>query len=325
MSDNNMNEQLSIIIDTANRLFGDSVDKGLLDAAERGEFAQSLWASVVATGFHAVGSKDSGTGVVELFALLDVAGRHAAPLPLAETLLANAWVGLSEGVSSIGLWEGQRITDVPWGRSSTRVIGIRPDSAECVIVEQVEVIERSANLAGEPRDVVRVPEGASRHTIRLNHGNAWSQLALARAVQTAGALSTVLDIALQYAGEREQFGRSLSKFQAIQHSLAVQAAEVAAARRAATGAVDALDTPRAAAEIAAAKIRAGDAATMVGEAAHQVLGAIGYTHEHRLHHFTRRAWAWRDEFGNEFDWQRSLGAMIAGVGADHVWSFVTGR
>jgi hypothetical protein len=215
--------------------------------------------------------------------------------------------------------------DVPWGRRARRVIGIRPDGGECVVVDQVEVVEQAVNLAGEPRDVVMVNRRSRTSSIVQLSGSAWSLLALARAVQTGGILSTVLDIALRYASEREQFGRTLSKFQAIQHSLAVQAAEVAAARRAATGAVDAAATGRFDAEVAAAKIRSGDAATVVGEAAHQVLGAIGYTHEHRLHHFTRRAWAWRDEYGNEFDWQRKLGAMIAGGGADNVWTFVTGR
>ncbi|MBM4204436.1 MAG: hypothetical protein FJ194_09850 [Gammaproteobacteria bacterium] len=320
-----MNEQLGIIIDTGNRIFADGVDKAVLDTAERGEFAQSLWDAVVATGFHVVGSADSGTGLTELFALLDVAGTHAAPLPLVETLLANAWFGAADDVSSIGILDGNWIVDVPWGRRARRVIGIRPDSGECVIVEQVDVVDQRVNLAGEPRDVVKVPGTARKSSTSNSSESAWSLLALGRAVQTGGVLSTVLDIALQYAGERAQFGRTLSKFQAIQHSLAVQAAEVAAARRAATGAVDAAGTTRFEAEVAAAKIRAGDAATVVGEAAHQALGAIGYTHEHRLHHFTRRAWAWRDEYGNEFDWQRKLGAMIAGDGADNVWSFITGR
>lgn len=326
MSDNSMNEQIGIIVDTANRMFADGVDKALLDAAERGEFPRGLWQAVVETGFHAVGSADSGTGYEELFALLEVAGRHAVPLPLAETLLANAWAGAIEGISSIGTWTGNRIVDVPWGRDASRVIGVAADRAEIVIVDQVTVLETGVNLAGEPRDVISV----AANSRRLDPGTAGAAspaalLALARAVQSAGVLASVLDIALVYAGEREQFGRTLSKFQAIQHSLAVQAAEVAAARRAAWGAVDALGTARATAEIAAAKIRAGDAATVVGEAAHQVMGAIGYTHEHRLHHFTRRAWAWRDEFGNEFEWQRTLGAMIAGGGADNLWTFVTGR
>ena len=55
---------------------------------------------------------------------------------------------------------------------------------------------------------------------------------------------------------------------------------------------------------------------------HQVHGAMGYTYEHRLHHFTRRLWAWRDEWGNEFYWQAKLGQHLAGLGADQVWGFI---
>lgn len=322
MSTPDMNEQLNIIVDTANRIFADSVDKAMLDAAEAGTFPVALWQSVQATGFHMVGSADSGTGLAELFALLEVSGRYAVPLPLAENLLANAWVGAADGLSSIGIWNGDVITNVPWGRSATRVIGIRPDSRELVVVESVVLSASGTNMAGEARDRVQIPSNARRTTI---DSDPWSLLALARAAQTAGALRTVLESALGYAGDREQFGRSLSKFQAIQHSLAVQAAEVAAARRAVWAAVDSLESVRFRAEIAAAKIRTGEASTVVGEAAHQVFGAIGYTYEHRLHHFTRRVWAWRDEYGNEFAWQRELGSMIACGGADGVWSFISGQ
>lgn len=316
-----MNEQLNIIVDTATRIFADNVNKAMLDAAEEGRFPAELWRSVVATGFHMVGSADSGTGLPELFALLEVSGRYAVPLPLAENLLANVWAGAGDGLSSIGIWQGDVITDVPWGRCASRIIGIRPDSRQIVIVETVEMLAVGSNMAGEARDRVSVPSNSITMSIA---GDPWALLALARTAQTAGALRTVLESALGYAGDREQFGRSLSKFQAIQHSLAVQAAEVAAARRAMWAAVDSLDTERARAEIAAAKIRSGEASGVVGEAAHQVFGAIGYTYEHRLHHFTRRVWAWRDEYGNEFAWQRELGAMIAGGGADAVWSFITG-
>ncbi len=319
---NDPNEPLNIIVDTANRIFADSVDKAMLDAAESGRFPDKLWQAVVATGFHQVGSLDSGTGLPELFALLEVSGRHAVPLPLAESLLANVWAGAADGLSSIGLWQGDVITEVPWGRSAARVIGIRQDSREVVVVDSVDTTAHGANMAGEARDRIAIPPDSPTMTVS---SDPWTLLALARAAQTAGALRTVLESALTYAGDREQFGRSLSKFQAIQHSLAVQAAEVAAARRAVWAAVDSLDTQRARAEVAVAKIRTGEASGVVGEAAHQVFGAIGYTHEHRLHHFTRRVWAWRDEYGNEFSWARELGAMIACSGADSVWSFISGR
>jgi alkylation response protein AidB-like acyl-CoA dehydrogenase len=89
--------------------------------------------------------------------------------------------------------------------------------------------------------------------------------------------------------------------------------------------VDALDGDRFELEVAAAKARVGEAAGVVAEIAQQVHGAMGFTHEHRLHHFSRRAWAWRDEYGNETYWQERLGRHLAALGADRLWDFLATR
>jgi acyl-CoA dehydrogenase len=51
---------------------------------------------------------------------------------------------------------------------------------------------------------------------------------------------------------------------------------------------------------------------------------MGFTHEHSLHHVTRRLWSWRDEYGNESYWQRRLGRIAAAAGPDALWSLLTG-
>jgi acyl-CoA dehydrogenase len=56
-----------------------------------------------------------------------------------------------------------------------------------------------------------------------------------------------------------------------------------------------------------AKAQAGHAATVIASSAHQVLGAIGFTEEHELQHFTRRLWQWRDEWGRQADCQLAIG------------------
>ncbi len=311
-----------IILDTANKIFTDLCDKALLDAAETGEFAEALWGQVVETGFNQLGSNDSGTGATELFAFISIAGRYAVPLPLAETLLVNRWCGAGEGVYSIGLVENGEITDVPWGRRADKVVGVTPGSNQICIVDDVQVANAGVNMAGEPRDTIAMPAGGVTLVLDIEP---FAQLALARANGMAGALEALLDLGIQFATERQQFGRAISKFQAIQHILAVVAAETAAARRAADSAVDALGTDRFEVEVAAAKARVGESVTVVAEQVHQVHGAMGFTHEHRLHHFSRRAWAWRDEYGNEVFWQRRLGAHIAGLGADQAWDFIATR
>ncbi len=315
-----MSEQRDLIVDTAERLFGDLVDKAMLDSAERGEWQQGLHASLVENGFHELGGAESGTGADELFAFLEVAGQHAAPLPLADTLLANAWLGAVAGASGMGEVDGDVVRDVPWGRAVQRVVGITPGSRELLVINAPQVVRQGANMAGEPRDDVALATDAERLQAPVDP-QLW--LALSRVALMAGGLRSALAQAIRYATEREQFGRPISKFQAIQHTLAVMAAEVAAAGRAADAAVSAVGSAREEVELAAARSRCGEAVAVVAEAAHQVHGAIGFTHEHRLHHTTRRLWAWRDEFGNEVVWQRRLGAVVVGQGADGVWDFVT--
>jgi alkylation response protein AidB-like acyl-CoA dehydrogenase len=148
--------------------------------------------------------------------------------------------------------------------------------------------------------------------------------AAARAMQMAGALEAILDLSVAYANERIAFERAIAKFQAVQRNLAWLAGEVAVAIAAAGSAADAIaNTPKfdeaTFLEAASAKIRVGEAATEGAGIAHQVLGAIGFTKEHTLHRFTRRLWAWRDDFGNESAWAVKLGAMVAAKGADELW------
>ena len=61
------------------------------------------------------------------------------------------------------------------------------------------------------------------------------------------------------------------------------------------------------------------------DVAHQAHGAIGFTKEHVLHRFTRRLWAWRDEFGGESEWAFALGEMVARNGPDSLWPLVASR
>jgi alkylation response protein AidB-like acyl-CoA dehydrogenase len=75
--------------------------------------------------------------------------------------------------------------------------------------------------------------------------------------------------------------------------------------------------------VAAAKIRCGEAAGTGAAIAHQVHGAIGFTREHRLHHYTRRLWAWRDEYGREAEWARRLGSHLVAAGPSGLWPAIT--
>lgn len=304
-----------LLEETTERLFADHVRKATLDAAENGEFPSELWSRFHAAGLHLVGSAGSDTGWPDLFGVLKVAGRHAAPLPLAEILLAGAIHSAAPEADETPLPAFNTIaTDgvAPWARAASRVLtadGKTSTDFAC---------RPNANLAGEPRDEVTLhnatPAPVPEDLAEL--------LALSRVALMAGALERILEMSLEYARLREQFGRPIAKFQAVQHNLAILAGEVAAATCACDAAIAACGTARLTDEVAAAKARVGEAAGVGAEIAHQVHGAMGFTHEHNLHHFTRRLWAWRDEHGREAAWQTRLGRRIVAATADRAWEFL---
>ncbi len=314
-----------MLADAAERIFRDQCTKTTLDAAEDGQFPAGLWQLLCESGFQFMALPDSGAELADFFAVLRVAGRFAAPLPLAEALLANRWLGAeaqgeaTDTLNSVGMvaengpspWQG-----VPWGRAARQIVGVAEDGG--VFAGTPVAVHEAVSLAGEPRDQVEVKDVRALPCAEP----APALLALARVAQSAGALERVLELGIDYAQEREQFGRPIARFQAVQHMLAMVAAEVAAAGRASDAAVAAIGSERFALEVAAAKSRVGEAVGLVAEAVHQVHGAMGFTYEHQLHHFTRRLWAWRDEYGSEAHWQALLGRHLCALGADQVWGFL---
>ena len=301
----------ALIAATADRIFRDHCDKATLDAAEAGEFPAALWQAFQGAGLHLTGSPVSGTGLEDLFGVVKLAGYHAAPLPIAETLLANSSLdGDDDGLITIAV-NGV----APWGRCATLVVHAANGE-----VQTKFKVAHGHNLAGEPRDRIT---GRRRSGTLVDEVGLHALLALSRAALMAGAMTRVLELAVGYAGERQQFGRPIARFQAVQQGLAVLASEVAAAQRAADGAIECVGEPNLLFQVAAAKARVGEAAGIVAEIAHQVHGAMGFTHEHTLHHFTRRLWAWREECGTEREWQFWLGQQIAEQGADALWGVLT--
>jgi acyl-CoA dehydrogenase len=141
----------------------------------------------------------------------------------------------------------------------------------------------------------------------------------------AAALEKELAWTEHYAGERQQFGRPLGKFQAIQMELAEMAGEVTAVTALTDAAVQVVEgrSGDVVLAAAAAKVRAGAAVEVVARLAHQVHGAIGFTQEHRLHHLTRRLWSWRDEAGSELYWSRVLATGLLVTGPDGLWPALT--
>jgi hypothetical protein len=138
------------------------------------------------------------------------------------------------------------------------------------------------------------------------------------AARMAGAMEQVQAMTVDYATTRQQFGREIGKFQAVQHQIAVMAEEVTAARMAAQIAFQGAPLEIAPTRAAVAKMRAGQAAQTVCSVAHAVHGAIGVSQEHVLHRFTGQLHQWRLAHGGEGYWARQLGRWTLESAADPV-------
>lgn len=146
----------------------------------------------------------------------------------------------------------------------------------------------------------------------------------------AGAMRQALALSIEHVNTRQQFGRPLGKFQAVQQSLAVMACEVRAVEAAAAALAARLDTvgldvAAADFEIAAAKLRANRAVGVVTAIAHQVHGAIGFTREYELSRVTIPLMRWRGAHGNDACWAQLLGRQVAEFGGKGLWEALTAR
>ena len=317
-------ETARLIERTADDLF--AAESGAArQALAEGAWPERLWRTFAETGLAqaALPEDAGGAGLAAGLAVMRAAGRHAAPIPIAETMIAallchEAGVEVPDGPLTVYAPATEQDTDsaalqrVPWARFASVVVIATEDGRA---LYRPIMVNEGANLAGEPRDDVTAGEPLSAPRVPPPAVDATALMALARAAQLRGAMEQVLAMTVAYAREREQFGRPLARFQAIQHHLAEIGGEAAA-----TGAaVDAAAQAGTLFACAAAKARASQAAGTVARLAHQVHGAIGYTVEHDLHHWTTRLWAWRDEFGNEAHWWQVLGAEAARGGGAALW------
>ncbi len=308
-----------IILDQVERLL--AAHPCGLSAVEAGEWPAALWEALEGLGLPLLLVPEEmggiGLGWGDAVAVWRVLGQHGAPAPVGECMLANgllaaAGIAPRDGFTSFG-------PVAPFGRFAAQLL---MDGA----LHAPGEVTHGANVAREPRDQVTpgplLAQGAS------NQRGLLLGTALLRATLMAGAAQHALDLAVDWANTRKQFGRALGKFQAIQQQLALVASEVAAmgvAAAAAGRAVDARGLEGAAFEIGCAKVVAGEGAQTTAAIVHQVFAAIGITEDHELHHTTRRLWAWRDEGGSERLWAAEIGRAALTRGGASLWPDITGR
>jgi len=347
----------SPVTEAAQRIFADLADPQAVNRDAGGAWKAPLWRALEEAGLtlawvpEALGG--SGARLAEGFEVLAAAGRYALAAPLVETLLAG-WLlargGLAAPAGMMSLAPAQPGEPILLDADGTlrgraRAVPFAPEAAHFAVLAQgatgahVALVEARAcrvaagkNLAGDSLGNISFDgtKALLHASVDLDPTELLLMGCTARAVQSAGALAALLELALRYAGERVAFERPIGRFQAVQHNLARLAGEASAALAASASAADAVE--RAGRfdegvflEAAAAKIRCAEAAHEGAAIAHQVFGALGYSQEHILHRFTLRLLAWREDFGNESLWAAELGRRVAARGADELWPLVAAR
>ncbi len=354
-----MAETESIVVETADRIFADLADAQTVNSARNDDWKKPLWTALTDAGLPlswvAEDCGGSGVSIADGFGVVAAAGRHALAAPLVETMLGG-WLLSQAGIASPdsamtvapasskdqitlnadGTLSG-RVRGIPFAQDAEH-IAVVATASNGFVIALVEAsacrIEGGEGLGHDPLNIVtfgNVKPMASKPAPK--HFTPMSLMlmgAAVRSLQIAGALETILNISVAYANERVAFEKKIAKFQAIQHSLAQLAGEVAAALTAAGSAAETISAGAASDEIlllevASAKIRCAEAAEKSSAIAHQVHGAIGFSMEHILHRYTMRALAWRDDFGHESYWATELGKSVAARGADELWPLVASR
>lgn len=326
-----------------------SATEPVLDVQQVGlDYNPKLWATLTEAGLTLLTTPESrsGTGATlsELAVVLESSGYHAAPIPLAEHDLLASWLlgvaGLPLGggpmtaaVTNAQLQDARLTTTlehVPW-ISATELLVVLGDGFIAAIPRDDVTTELQVDIAGQPNGRVRVDVELQENQFHVVETDLSQEFtlrgALARSLQTCGALTRALELTCDHAQQREQFGRPIAKFQAVQALVANAAGALALAKTATQFATESVlshgfESPEGRFAVAVAKIESARAATLVARNAHQVHGAIGFTLDHRLRHFTNRALAWRAEFGVERKWQRLLGELVLDSRED-VWELVT--
>ncbi|AKH86229.1 hypothetical protein AA958_32930 [Streptomyces sp. CNQ-509] len=227
------------------------------------------------------------------------------------------WDGTGGEIAAVGAGDGFVLDGtaefVPYAQAAEDLLVV-PGEGPALLVDASApgVVREPLDAVGADRpcrvrfDGVRVPRDRALPAGREVAQAIDAYGAAATCAAMVGAAQRVLDLTVAYAAEREQFGRPIGSFQAVQHHCANMAIDVLSSRFMAYEAIwrlsEGLD---AAAEVSMAKAWVSEACRRVCDTGHQVHGAIGFTHEHDLHFFSCQMAAWALAFGDaDHHWDR---------------------
>lgn len=260
-----------------------------------------------------------GMNEIDLLPILTEAGRSAYPGPLVETVavvapllsesapasIAEKWLpGIADGsvIATLQL-EGQpfvndmHIADLLVAQRGDRLFTVPADSVRSTAQVSVDGARRLFTVEWDEADAELIVSGSDANTAV---DRAFDRGAVATSAQLIGLSEQMIAMTVSYVVDRKQFGVPIGSFQAVKHHLADAELKVAFARPVVWAAAYGLangsdDVDR---EVSMAKCFASDAAEVVARKSLQTHGAIGYTTEHDLHFWLKRAWALASSWGD---------------------------
>lgn len=294
-------------------------------------FDRDSWSEMCEMGWPALRIPEDqggvGLGLLPYAALAEELGRGLVPEPLIPAALAAALLqgealdGQITGETLvIPAWADRRgalLPDQPLQVTDGKLTAIKhyvpmPEGADAFLVIGADSVALvAADAPGVTVDTIPTQDGGSMATIRFDGApcTVWdadpvpalAEATLATAAYLLGLMQAALKMTVAYLKEREQFGKKIGNFQILQHMAVDMALEVEVTRASIEQAALQWDsegpTPAAYAAISRAKARASTAAHKVTRDAVQLHGGIGFTDEHDVGLYLRKAMVQAASFG----------------------------
>jgi alkylation response protein AidB-like acyl-CoA dehydrogenase len=303
---------VKFVLDAEQRLFAETLHALLADAgsarAVRAWAAgdtkpgRALWSALADAGLFALAVPEAHGGAgplpVELVCAAEQLGRHAVPGPYVETLAAAELLGRLGDTPLATTW----LPRIAGGEALVSLTlppavpyALDGDVADLVLTADAEAVREAAVREGRcsldpARRMLPVVPGEPLVTgAREASAAAYDLGALLCAAQQFGLGRALLDVSVEYARTRHQFGRPIGEFQAVKHHLAGVLVELEFTRPLLFGAALAYRTPDFSRDVSAAKAAASAASYAAARVALQVHGAIGYTDEYDPSLWIRKA------------------------------------
>ena len=284
-------------------------------------YDRALWKAMVDQGWMGVEVDEKrgglGLGTVAAAVLLEQVGRHVAPVPFLPSLLALGALARAadDGVRAAEPWverlvSGDAVGCVAWGDGPVVAAPVA-DVAVIGAPDRVTALDLTAHgrptrepamdltralgwLHGEEVAPGMTLGGGEAADALLDRGAAYTS------AEMLGGASRVLELTVDYAKERVQFGRPIGSFQAVKHRCADMLVDVEGMRSTAYHGAWCIGAAEPDASVAAstAKVWCSDASRRVMASGLQVHGGIGFTWEHDLHLYLKRSQLDQVTFGD---------------------------